>query len=197
MRRSALFAVSLLTLAVAPAAAQAKTRVVTCVGGANACRATVALAGLKTGDRIVINLTDTDLVLKAITPSSTKAQGAYGFDGMSTRMGGSQFVANILINPPVPKGATVTFSFAVPPKSTACGDDQFTIDGASIRLLAIQATNIGCLAARRAAEGCVNGTGPGPGWTVLAVNDQVILQRKRQRVTFGLGTTRQSCAPSG
>jgi hypothetical protein len=183
--------------AVAPAGTQAKTRTVRCAGGANACTATVALAGLKTGDRVVIALTDTDLELAAITPSKPRVQAAYGFAGLSTRLGGSQFVARMLINPPVPKGAAVRFRFAVAPRSTDCGDDRFTIDGSEVGLVAIRATRIGCMAARRAAEGCVNGTGPGRGWGALQVDDQVILQRKGQRVAFGLGNARQSCAPSG
>jgi len=184
-------------LGVCAAGAQAKTRAVRCVGGSDRCTATVALAGLKTGDRVVIDLTDTDLQLEDITPSRPSVQVAYGFAGLSMREGGSQLVARILIDPPVPRGASVRFRFAVPPKATSCGNDQFTIDGAPIRLTDLAARNIDCLAARRAVEGCVAGTGPGVGWTVLQVDDQVLLRRKRQRVTFGLGNARSSCAPSG
>ena len=196
MGRRPLLLVALVALAAAPCA-QARTRTVACVGGPHGCAATVALAGLASGDRVVIDLSDTDVQLAAITPSSPRVQAAYGFAGLSTRQGGSQFVARMLIVPPVPKGATVRLRFAVPPASTACGDDQFTIDGSAVRLTDIQASRIGCLGARRAAEGCVSGVGPGPRWTALEVDDQVILQRGRQRVAFRLGVTRSSCAPSG
>ena len=179
-------------------AASAKTRTIACAGGADRCTATLALAGLKSGDRVIVNLTDTDLQLRAITPSAPKVQAAYGFGGLSTRLGGSQFVARMLINPPVPAGATVRFRFAVPPKMTACGDDRFTIDGSAIHLRDVQARGLDCLAARRAVEGCVSGVGPGRGFaSVLQVDDLVILQGKGRRVTFGLGDAPSSCAPSG
>lgn len=195
-RRLAIAAAAVLALAAAPAA-HAKTRTVTCSGTGDRCTATVQLAGLAKGDRVAIDLTDTDLALVSITPSKPSVQAAYGFAGLSTRQGGSQFVARFLINPPVPKGASVRFRFAVPPRMTACGDDQFTLAGAQVRLTGVEAHGVNCLKARRVAEGCVSGVGPGQGWVPLQVDDTVILWHGRQRVTFGLGDVRSSCAPSG
>jgi hypothetical protein len=188
--------VALLALAAAPAA-QAKTRSVTCSGGANACTATVTLAGLKHGDNVAIDLTDTDLALRAITPSRPSVQASYGLGRMSTRLGGSQFVVPFLIIPPVPKGASVRFRFAVPPKMTACGNDQFPIAGTQVRIKDVEAHRLGCLGARRVAEGCVSGTGPGRGWVPVQVDETVILWRGRQRVTFDATTAPATCVPSG
>jgi hypothetical protein len=197
-RRLPLAAAALLVLALAAApAAHAKTRSVTCAGGAKRCTATVNLAGLKKGDKVAIDLTDTDLALRSIKPSRPSVQAAYGFEGMSTRLGGSQFVVQFLIIPPVPKGASVRFRFAVPPKMTACGDDQFTVAGAQVRLTDVEGHGLGCMAARRVAEGCVSGVGPGRGWVPAQVDDTVILWRGRQRVTFGAGSAPATCVPSG
>jgi hypothetical protein len=184
-------------LAVAAPAAHAKTRSVSCSGGAKHCTATVKLAGLKQGDRVAIDLTDTDLALRSITPSKPSVQASYGLGRMSTRLGGSQFVVQFLIIPPVPKGASVRFRFAVPPKMTSCGDDQFPVAGTQVRIKDVAAHRIGCLAARRAAEGCVSGTGPGRGWVPLQVDDTVIMWRGRQRVTFDASTAPATCVPSG
>jgi hypothetical protein len=66
-----------------------------------------------------------------------------------------------------------------------------------VRLRDVEAHRVSCLAARRVAEGCVSGVGPGAGWVPLQVDDTVILWHGRQRVAFGLGDVRASCAPSG
>lgn len=194
--RRLVIATALLALVAAPAAS-AKSRTATCVGGADRCTAKVALAGLEKGDRVTINLTDTDLALVSITPSKPSVQAAYGFERLSTRLGGSQFIARFLIVPPVPRGASVRFRFAVPPQMTPCGDDRFAIGGTKVRLVDIATHGPSCTAARQVAEGCVSGVGPGDGWVPWQVDDTVILWRGKQRVTFGLGDVRASCAPSG
>jgi hypothetical protein len=195
-RRLLLAAAALIALAAAPAA-HAKTRTVTCVGGADDCTATVKLAGLKKGDKVAINLTDTDLALRSITPSGNPVRAAYGLERLSTRLGGSQFVAQFLIFPPVPRTSSVRFRFAVPPKMTACGDDQFTIADAKVRINDIETHGAGCMAARRVAESCVNGTGPGRGWVPVQVDDTVILWRGQRRVTFDTAGVPATCVPSG
>lgn len=195
-RRLLLAAAALVALVAAPAA-HAKTRTVACVGGATSCTATVKLAGLKHLDRVAINLTDTDLALRSITPSTPSLPASYGFGGMSTRLGGSQLVVRFLIIPPVPKGGSVRFRFSVPPKMTACGDDRFTVGGTRVRIKDVEAHGVGCMGARRVAEGCVSGTGPGQRWVPLQVDDTVILWRGRQRITFDASTAPATCVPSG
>jgi hypothetical protein len=187
---------ALLALTVAPAA-QAKTRSVACSGGATSCTATVKLAGLKQGDNVAIRLTDTDLALRKITPSKPSVQASYGLGRMSMRLGGSQFVVQFLIIPPVPKGASVRFRFAVPPKMTSCGADQFPVGDTQVRIKDVQAHRVGCLGARRVAEGCVSGTGLGQSWVPLQVDDTVIMWRGRQRVTFDASTAPATCVPVG
>jgi hypothetical protein len=196
-RRLLLPAVTAVLACAAAPAADAKTRSVDCSGGARACTATVKLAGLKQGDRVAIGLTDTDLALRSITPSKPSVQASYGLGRMTTRLGGSEFVVQFIIIPPVPKGASVRFRFAVPPKMTACGDDQFPVAGTQVRIKDVEARGVGCLGARRVAEGCVSGTGPGQGWVPLQVDETVILWRGRQRVTFDATTAPATCVPSG
>ena len=195
--RTVCVSAALALVAFGASAAHAKTRTVSCVGGATACTANVKLAGLKTGDQVVINLTDTDLALRSITPSGNPVSAAYGIERLSTRMGGSQFVARLLINPPVPPAGRVRFRFAVPPKMRDCGDSRFTIGGTQVRITDIETHGAGCLAARRVAEGCVSGVGPGRGWVPWQVDDTVILWRGQQRVTFNAAGVPATCVPSG
>jgi len=181
-----------------PAAAQAADRTVQCQGGANRCVATVPLEGAATGDRIIVELTDTDLELQSIVPSEPSLTASYGFAGFSTQMGGSEFVAKLVITGPIPAGASIAMTFAVPPRMRDCGNLRFRIDGAPIRLRDVQARGLGCKPAKRIARRCVSGRGPGgSGWTIFEVDDRVTLSRRAQRVAFTLGNVRQSCAPSG
>jgi len=180
-----------------PAATAAKTRTADCTGGPQRCTATFPLAGLKTGDRLVARLSDTDLQLTAVLPSSPQVQAATGFGGFSMRLGGSEFVAKLIVAGPVPRGGRVTFRFAVPPRMRSCGDVRFSSGDATIRLRDVEARGLGCRPARRVARNCVSGVGPGPGWSALQVDRTVILRRRAQRVTFDLVNVNASCAPSG
>lgn len=184
-------------LATLPATAAAKTRTVDCDGSAQRCTATFPLAGLKTGDRLVARLTDTDLQLRAVVPSSRRVQAAVGFAGFSMRLGGSEFVANLVVAQRPPAGARVRFRFAVAPRMRSCGDVRFRAGGATIRLDDVQALRLACRSARRVARRCVSGIGPGPGWTPLQVDRTVILTRRAQRIAFDLVNVDASCAPSG
>jgi len=199
MRMRTLVVVAGAVAAVAlPAAAQAADRTVPCPGGANRCVATVPLDGARTGDRIVVQLTDTDLQIESIAPSEPSLAGSYGFSGFSMRLGGSEFVADLVVTGPIPEGASVAMTFAVPPRMRSCGAERFTIDGARIRLRGVQARGLTCRAAKRIARQCVSGTGPsGRGWTIFDVDGDVTLRRGGRRVAFTLGNARQSCAPSG
>jgi hypothetical protein len=190
-------AVSVTALGALAPGAYAKTRTVDCTGSDQRCTASFPLSGLKTGDRLVARLTDTDLQLRAVTPSSPSLQQFYGFSSFSMRLGGSEFVARIIITERPPRRGRVQFSFAVPPRMRDCGDFRFGLDGSRIRLDDLEARGVSCARARRVARGCVDGTGPGSGWGALEVDDTVILQRRAQRVTFDLVDVKSSCAPSG
>jgi len=180
-----------------PASAAAKTRTVDCDGSPQQCTATFPLAGLKSGDRLVARLPDTDLQLRAVVPSSRAVQAAIGFQGFSMRLGGSLFVAKLVVAQRPPAGARVRFRFAVPPRMRACGDVRFRVAGATIRLGDLQTRGLGCRSARRVARRCVSGVGPGPRWRPLQVDRTVILTRRAQRIAFDLVNVNASCAPSG
>jgi hypothetical protein len=184
-------------LASLPATAAAKTRTVDCEGSAQRCTATFPLAGLKSGDRLVARLTDTDLQLRAVVPSSAKVQAAIGFGGFSMRLGGSEFVAKLVVAERPPAGARVRFRFAVPPRMRSCGNVRFASGDETIRLGDVQARGLRCRGARRIARNCVSGVGPGRGWEALQVDRSVILTRRDQRVTIDLLNVNASCAPSG
>ena len=181
-----------------PATASAADRTVPCTGGGERCVATVPLEGASTGDRIVVELSDTDLELRSIVPSEPSLTEAYGFAGFSTRLGGSEFVADLVITGPIPAGATIAMTFATPPRMRNCGPMRFRTAGATIRLRGVQARGLTCRAAKRVSRRCVSGRGPGgTGWTIFQVDDRVTLQRRGERVAFTLGNVRASCAPSG
>jgi hypothetical protein len=184
-------------LALLPATAAAKTRTVDCQGSSQRCTAVFPVAGLDSGDRLVARLTDTDLQLRAVVPSSPKVQAAIGFAGFSMRLGGSEFVARIVVAQRPPAGARVRFRFAVAPRMRSCGDVRFASGGATVRLSDVEARGLRCRSARRVARNCVSGIGPGAGWTPLQVDDTVILTRRAQRIAFDLVNVRASCAPSG
>jgi hypothetical protein len=98
----------------------------------------------------------------------------------------------------VPRGASVSFAFFVPPEMRSCGDARFTVDGATVRVGDVQASGVGCTAARRLARQCVTGTGPGTtAWTIFQVEDLVSLQRRSRRVTFAAGKAGATCVPVG
>jgi hypothetical protein len=184
--RSILTAGALLALAV-PAAASAATHTQTCSGpSASRCTATFALRGAKTGDRLVVRLPDTDLAIRRITPSPASLTQSYGFEGFSTRLGGSEFVAKLLILGAVPSGGRITFAFAVAPTMRSCGTSSD-----------VQAHGVSCATAKRLANACVMGTGPGSAWTVFEVSGQVTLQRGGDRITFDPPHGGATCVPAG
>lgn len=180
-----------------PAAALAASRTATCTGSTQRCSATFPLSGTKTGDRLVVRLPDTDLQLRSIVPSSPSLTSVYGFGGFSMRQGGSVFRAKLIVLDRIPAQASVSFTFAVPPRMRSCGDYSFEIDGSPIRLGDLEAHRVSCKAARRLANHCVSATGPGAGWTIFAVDRSITLQRRTQRVSFDLLNVNASCAPSG
>ncbi|MEZ5123241.1 MAG: hypothetical protein R2736_16975 [Solirubrobacterales bacterium] len=110
-------------LAGLPASAAAKTRTVDCDGSPQQCTATFPLAGLKSGDRLVARLPDTDLQLRAVVPSSRAVQAAIGFQGFSMRLGGSLFVAKLVVARRPPADARVSPSASPCRRACAtCGD---------------------------------------------------------------------------
>jgi hypothetical protein len=196
LRRSAGAALATLLVAL-PATASAADHTVACRGSADRCTATFPLHGAHTGDRVVVQLTDTDLALRSIVPSSRSLRARYGFAGFSMRLGGSEFLARLIVDGKVPAGAAIRFTFAVPPAMRSCGGYHFPIDGSVIRLGDLQVRGLSCGGGRRVARRCVSGMSPGRGWTVFQVDDTVTLRRHAQRLSFDLRNVRASCAPSG
>lgn len=195
LRLAAGAALALLAL---PATAAAATRTASCAGGADRCTATFALRGTESGDRLVVRLPDTDLQLRSIAPSKPSLTAAYGFGGFSTREGGSLFRATLLRNGPVGRGATITFTFDVPPAMRACGGARIDAGGTTVRIRDVQGHGLSCAAARQAAGQCVAGTGPkGRGWTIFQVDDLVSLRRGDRRVTFDARGSGATCVPVG
>ncbi len=187
-----------LLLAVGGSTAVAATHTATCRGSGDRCTATFALRGTHSGDRLVVRVTDTDLQLRSIVPSSASLTAKYGFGGFSTQVGGSQFTARLLRNGRVPRGATIAFTFFVPPTMRSCGDAQVTAGGTNVRVADVQAHGVGCGQARRIAAGCVAGTGPSTtGWTIFQVDDLVTFQRVGRRVSFVAGGAGATCVPVG
>jgi hypothetical protein len=85
------FAVGLaatLALLALPAAAQAATHTATCVGSSQRCTATFPLRGTHTGDRLVVQLPDTDLQLRSIVPSSPSLPSSTGSEASRRRWAG-------------------------------------------------------------------------------------------------------------
>lgn len=172
----------------APTATAAATHTVDCRGSGTRCTATFPLRGTHTRDTLVVLLTDTDLALRSIVPSSPKLPAVYGFGGFSTRLGGSEFRAVLLRSGVAPAGATITFTFAVPPAMRACGGAQ-----------RVMAHGVSCATARTAAAQCVAGTGPTAGrWPrIFQVDDTVSFQGGTRRVTFTPGSAGATCVPVG
>jgi hypothetical protein len=181
-----------------PAAAGAATHTIDCRGSGTRCTATVPLAGTKTGDRVVVRLTDTDLALRSILPSSPSLTAKYGFGGFSTRLGGSEFVALLLRDGSVGRDANVRLTFDVPPDMRPCADATVDVGGgASVRLTGLAVHGLRCAAGRRLATECVSATGPGQGWTAFQVDRTVTLRRGARRVAFTAPAGGATCVPVG
>jgi hypothetical protein len=87
-------------------------RVVKCRGGARSCRATIDLAGGARNRRIVIRLTDTDLLLRSIKAPPKRAHAAYSLTRGHFRDGGSEYVVTLNAARSSPPGSHLTLTFA-------------------------------------------------------------------------------------
>jgi hypothetical protein len=81
--------------AAAPAASAAGKQTVTCKGSGDRCVATISLAGGASNERVVIRLTDTDLKLVSVKPSSRSLRQAYDLSHGRFRLGGSEYVVTL------------------------------------------------------------------------------------------------------
>jgi hypothetical protein len=108
---------SLATPALAGAAsgrAAGRTRSLVCRGGADSCKAVVSVAGGASRERLRIALSDTDLKLTSVVAKPKTIKGAYQLYGGRYSLGGSLYTVMLNGVRAIPKGATLTFSFAVP-----------------------------------------------------------------------------------
>lgn len=99
-----------------PGLAQAAGRTVSlrCKGGANSCKAVVSLAGGASREKLKIALTDTDLKLKSVVARPASIRGAYELTGGRYTLGGSLYTVTLNAVQAIPRGATLTLTFAVP-----------------------------------------------------------------------------------
>ena len=93
-----------------PAAAQARTKTVRCRGGSSSCTAKVSIAGGASNEKLVIELTDTDLALVSVKANRSSLRGAYGLSEHRYRLGGSEYTV-ILNAAEAPRGSFLTFTF--------------------------------------------------------------------------------------
>ncbi len=181
-----------------PTVASAATHTKACEGSSKRCTATFPLSATKDGDRLVVELPDTDLQLRAIVPSSSSLTSKYGFGGMSTSVGGSVFTARLLRFGGVPRSASLELRFFVAPAMRSCGTARADAGDSTVRVRRVEAHGVRCAAARRIAAGCVAGTGPSAArWTIFQVDDLVSFQRGARRVTFAAGAAGATCVPVG
>ena len=92
----------------------AKSVPVTCKGNATACKAVVSVAGGASNKKLRIALSDTDLKLKSVVAKPSSIRGAYELSGGSYSLGGSLYTVTLNAVQAIPRGATLTFNFAVP-----------------------------------------------------------------------------------
>jgi|HubBroStandDraft_3_1064219.scaffolds.fasta_scaffold81824_2 hypothetical protein len=92
------------------------TRSLRCRGGSNACKAVVSLAGGASRVKLKIALSDTDLKLTGVVARPASIRGAYQLLGGAYSLGGSLYTVTLNAVQAIPKGATLTLSFAVPPR---------------------------------------------------------------------------------
>ena len=85
-----------------------------CKGGANSCKAVVSLAGGASREKLKIALSDTDLKLKSVAARPASIRGAYELSGGRYTLGGSLYTVTLNAVQAIPRGATLTLTFAVP-----------------------------------------------------------------------------------
>ncbi len=102
------------------ATAAAKTVSVTCKGNAVACKAVVSVAGGASNRKLRIALSDTDLKLSGVVAKPSSIRGAYELSGGSYSLGGSLYTVTLNAVQAIPRGATLTFNFAVPARMMSC-----------------------------------------------------------------------------
>lgn len=100
--------------AAATGRAAGKTRSLTCKGGASSCRAVVSVAGGASREKLRITLSDTDLKLTSVVAKPKTIKGAYQLYGGKYSLGGSLYTVMLNAVRAIPKGATLTLSFAAP-----------------------------------------------------------------------------------
>jgi hypothetical protein len=96
------------------AAAAGKTRQIKCRGGSNSCKAVVSLAGGASRVKLVIALSDTNLKLKSVVAKPKSVKGAYELSGGKYSLGGSVYTVTLNAVQSIPKGSTLTLTFAAP-----------------------------------------------------------------------------------
>jgi hypothetical protein len=94
--------------------AAGRTRSFVCKGGASSCRAVVSVAGGASREKLRIALSDTDLKLTGVAAKPKTIKGAYQLYGGKYSLGGSLYTVMLNAARAIPKGATLTFSFAAP-----------------------------------------------------------------------------------
>ena len=87
---------------------------VRCVGGSDACRARVSIAGGASNRRVIIELSDTDLRLVSVKPHRRYLRGAYLVSRGRYRLGGSEYVFILNAVRAIPAGSYLTFTFRAP-----------------------------------------------------------------------------------
>jgi hypothetical protein len=94
-----------------PHAHRAATKTVKCRGGGNSCTAKVSIAGGASNEKLVIELTDTDLALVSVKASSASLRGAYGLSEHRFAVGGSEYIVTLNAVGSIPRGSFLTFTF--------------------------------------------------------------------------------------
>jgi hypothetical protein len=102
--------------AITATGASAKTVSIKCRGGSSSCTATIGLAGGASNKKLKIALTDTDLKLVGVSVKPKEVKGAYSLSKGAYSLGGSLYTVTLNAVQSIPKGATLTLKFAVPPK---------------------------------------------------------------------------------
>ena len=94
-----------------PQAHRARTKSVQCHGGGNSCTARVSIAGGASNEKLVIELTDTDLALVSVKANRSSLRGAYGLSEHRFSLGGSEYVVTLNAVQSIPSGSFLTFTF--------------------------------------------------------------------------------------
>ena len=103
----------------ASAQAAGKAVSVKCRGGASSCKAVVSLAGGASRETLKIALTDTNLKLMRVVAKPSSVKGAYQLYGGKYSLGGSLYTVKLNAVQSIPKGSTLTLTFAVPRRAHA------------------------------------------------------------------------------